>query len=585
MKITLRLLGFTKKYWVLMLFSFIFLILNTGFGLVMPKVVGQGIDTVVKSGLQTQIIIFAIIIVAASALRGFTGFANRYYRQVISQRVSYDMRNKLYNHLQHLSFNYFDKSQTGQLMSRLTVDVEAARGFLDQGFMDIIGLILQVCAISVILLMLDWQMALITLAFIPAIAWRTIVVSNKLRPIWSHVQQLIAKLGITLQESLIGIKVLKLFSLEKYEGQKFTTEAKNLYDDQITVARQMAMYMPFLGFLMTIPTALLFWYGGHQVINGDLSIGGLTQFVMYTGMLFQPIRRLGPTINQLSRTVSSSQRIFEIMDTESSLKEKPNAVEMGKVEGRVSFENVSFSYNPLGTTLRNISFKVEPGQLVALLGESGSGKSSLANLISRFYDVNGGRITIDGTDISDVTLSSLRKNVGIVQQNVYLFSASIRDNIKYGVPDATMEEIIEVSKAAHIYDFIQGLPEGYDTWVGEAGVTLSGGEKQRVAIARTLLMNPSILILDDSTSSVDAETERYIRLGIDNLIKGRTTFLITHRVTLIRNADLILVLKDGRLLEHGKHNQLMELNGSYKQLYLSQLSATEDQPESQTEEQ
>ncbi len=576
-------MAFVKKYWGGLLLAFICLIATTVFSLVIPRVLGQGIDTVLSSGQRSSIILAAVIIIGSSALRGLTGYGNRYLTEVVSQQASYDIRNALYDHLQRLSFAYYDKAQTGQLMSRATVDIEAVRMFLGEGLLTIFQTVLLVGGIAYLLISLDWRLALLTLAFMPAIAWRTIVVSGRLQPVWLKVQQLIAALGTTLQESLIGIRVVKAFSRQKEEGQKFSTDAKKLYDAQIGAARLQAFNMPLMIFLLSLPTVLVLWYGGRQVIAGSLTIGGVTQFILYLGMLAMPIRRLGFVANMFSRTVSAGQRILEILDTESLVKEKPNAIELGRLKGQVSFENVSFSYNSLGPALNNISFSVQPGQLVALLGGSGSGKSTIVNLISRFYDVSSGRITVDGIDIRDVTLASLRKNVGIAQQDVFLFSATIRDNIAYGVPDANMEQIVAAAKAAQIHDFIQSLPDGYNTWVGERGVTLSGGEKQRVAIARALLMNPSILILDDSTSSVDAETEHLIRLALDKLIKGRTTFIITHRLPIIRNADIILMLKDGQIVEQGKHNELMAKNGLYRQTYLSQLAATQDSAENSTE--
>jgi ATP-binding cassette subfamily B protein len=296
-------------------------------------------------------------------------------------------------------------------------------------------------------------------------------------------------------------------------------------------------------------------------------------------MLAMPVRRLGMIANMISRTISAGQRILEILDTESPVKEKLNAIQLGRLKGAVSFQNVSFSYDSRVPALNEVSFDVQPGQLVALLGGSGSGKSSIVHLISRFYDVSSGSILVDGIDIRDVTLASLRQNVGVTQQDVFLFSATIRDNIAYGVPDASLEQIIAAAKAAQIHDFIQSLPDGYNTWVGERGVTLSGGEKQRVTIARSLLVNPSILILDDSTSSVDAETEQLIRQALDKLIKGRTTFIITHRLPIIQNADLILMLKDGEIVEQGKHSELMAKNGLYRQTYLAQLAATQNSGE------
>jgi ATP-binding cassette subfamily B protein len=346
----------------------------------------------------------------------------------------------------------------------------------------------------------------------------------------------------------------------------------------------MAFNVPLMVFLITLPTALILWYGGRHVIAGNLTIGGLTQFVLYLGMMAMPIRRLGFMANLFSRTISAGQRILEILDTQSLIQEKPDAIELDSLKGQVSFEDVSFSYNSMAPALKKINFNVQPGELVALLGDSGSGKSTIAQLIPRFYDVSSGCITLDGIDIRDVTIASLRKSVVAVQQDVFLFSATIRDNIAFGAVNVSMEQIISVAKAAHLHDFVQSLPAGYDTWVGERGVTISGGEKQRLAIARTLLTNPSILILDDSTSSVDAETEYLIRQALDKLSKGRTTFIITHRLPIIKNADLILVLKEGQIVERGKHSDLMARNGLYQQTYQSQLSETQGSGENLIEE-
>jgi len=560
------------------------MLISTVAGLVVPQMLGRGIDSVLRSGAQSTIIIAAIVIVGASAIRGLAAFGNRYLTMVVSQQASYDMRNRLYDHIQHLSFAYHDKSQTGQLVSRATVDVEAVRMFLSEGLLGIIQTVLLASGITYIMVVTDWRLALITLAFIPPIAWVTIMVSGKLRPVWLKVQQLMGSLNTTLQESLIGIRVVKAFAREEEENRKFLKDTTGLYETQKQAARLTAINMPLMVFLMSIPTVLVLWYGGRQVIAGTLSIGNMTAFILYLGMLAMPIRRLGFIANMYSRTVSAGQRILEILDEQSPVREKPGAIELGRLKGELTFENVSFRYNAVAAALNNLSFTVKPGQTVALIGESGSGKSTLVNLISRFYDVSSGRVLVDGYDVRDVTLSSLRKNVGIAQQDVFLFSATIKNNIAYGMPDASMEEIIDAAKAAQIHDFIQSLPQGYDTWVGERGVTLSGGEKQRIVIARAILMNPSILILDDSTSSVDAQTEKSIRLALNSLIKGRTTFIITHRLPIIRNADLILVLKDGEIVERGRHEELMAAGGIYYRTYQAQLAATLDFEESLMED-
>jgi ATP-binding cassette subfamily B protein len=537
---------------------------------------GNGIDTVLNSGRAATLIIAAGIILGSSALRGITGYGNRYFTQVISQRVAYDLRNHLYDHLQGLSFAYFDKAQTGQLMSRATIDIEAVRAFISMGLLQILQTVFLTIGISYLLISLDWRLALMTLAFVPLMAYRAVLTSRRLRPVWLKVQRLIASLGTTLQESLSGVRIVKSFAQEKTEDKKFADDSRRLYDVQIDAARIVAFNTPLMVFLIGAPTALVLWYGGRQVIAGNLTIGGVVQFIMYLGMLAMPIRALGMVTNMYSRSMSAGERILEILDTTSQVKDKPDALVLDKLKGQVAFEDVSFSYAENAPALHSISFSVQPGQLVALVGASGSGKSTIINLILRFYDVSGGRITMDGIDIRDISLASLRKNIGTAQQDVFLFSTTIRNNIAYGMPDATLEQVTAAAKAAQIHDFIMSLPDGYETWVGERGHTLSGGEKQRVTIARAILKNPSILILDEITSSVDAETERLIRRAVDELIKGRTTFIISHRLPIITNADLILVIKDGQIVERGKHQELMAGNTLYRQTYLSQLASAQD---------
>jgi ABC-type multidrug transport system fused ATPase/permease subunit len=583
MKTILRLAIFIRSRWWWLTLAFGCMVASTAFGIIIPRMLGEGIDTALQVGTsgflwwsttrETAIWLVSGTIIVASILRGFSDYGEQFLTEFISQKVSYDIRNAIYDRLQRLSFSYYDQAQTGQLMSRATVDVEAIRMFFGMGLLGIVQSLIMVIAISVILLLLDWRLALMTIAFLPFISWIAYKFSSHIRPMWLRIQQQLAFLGVVLQESLTGIRIVKSFSREKEEGEKFAGQATVLYDEQINVARQMAHNMPFMMFVMGLPIILILWYAGRQVISGTMTIGDLTQFILYVQMMVMPVRRMGMMVNLLSRTVSAGQRILEILDTESAVREKANAIELGRLKGEVSFENVSFSYNSSAPTLKNVSFSAKPGQLVALLGGSGSGKSTIVNLISRFYDVSSGRITVDGVDIRDVTLNSLRKNVGISQQDIFLFSGTIRDNIAYGAVDASMEQIEAVAKAAQFHDFVLTLPDGYNTWVGERGLTLSGGEKQRLAIARTLLINPSILILDDSTSSVDAETEHLIRQALDTLIEGRTTFVITHRLPIIKSADLILMLDKGQLVEMGKHNDLMAKEGLYYQVYQSQLAA------------
>lgn len=570
MKIILRLAGFVKKHWWMLVLAFFSLIAYTGFSLLIPWILGRGIDVVLETGQHSFLLIVGLVVITSSALRGAFGYSEAYLSQAVSQRVSYDIRNSIYDRLQRMSFAFYDRAQTGQLMSRATVDVEAIRMFFGFGLLGIAQTLALLVGISVLLFAMNWPLALFTLAFMPVITWRVFIVSRFLQPVWLKIQEMVAVLGAVLQESLAGIRIVKGFSQEREESRKFEDQAKLLYNEQIFAARVMAFNVSIMMSFMILPTVFILWYGGRLVIEGNLTIGVLTQFILYTGMLLMPVRRLGFMANMLSRTVSAGERIIEILDAEPEVKDKPDALVLGDVQGAVSFKDVNFSYNSPGPVLKNISFEVEPGQSVALLGDSGSGKSTIASLLSRFYDVDSGSITIDGIDIREMSIASLRKNVVTALQDIFLFSSSIRENIAYGNVSAGMEQIVEASKAALLHDFILSLPDGYDTRVGERGLTLSGGEKQRLAIARTLLLNPRVLILDDSTSSVDVETEHLIRGAIDRLIMERTTFIITHRLPIIKNADLILLLKDGEIVERGKHHELMEKNGLYRKLYDSQ---------------
>jgi ABC-type multidrug transport system fused ATPase/permease subunit len=580
MKTVLRITGFVQRYWFMLLLAFLCIIIGTGFSIIVPIMLGNGIDTVISMGQRSAIVIAAVVVVAASALRGFAGYGQRYFAEVVAQKATYNIRNALYQRLQRLSFSFHDRNQTGQLMSRATVDVEAIRMFFSMGLLGMAQVVFMSVGVAYVLLAANWKLGLMTLAFVIPVAWLAANFGRRIRPIWLKVQAMLGFMGNTLEESLSGTAVVKAFNRQEEENKKFAVQAQGLYDSQMDAARLMSVNMPTMILLVSLPTILIIWYGGHQVVAGTMTIGEVTEFILLVGLLMMPIRRLGMMVNLASRTASAGQRILEILDTESDVKESRNAVGLGRVKGQVTFENVSFSYNNLGAALKDISFEVKPGQLVALLGRSGSGKSTIANLLARFYDVTGGRILIDGTDIRDVTLASLRKNVVTAQQDVFLFSATIKENIAYGAKDASMDKIIEVSKAAYLHDFIESLPEGYDTWVGERGDTLSGGEKQRLSIARTLLVDPAILILDDSTASVDAETEKLIRQALDRLILGRTTFIITHRVPIIRNADLILVLQDGGLAEKGTHEELLARNGLYKEVYESQLLIPQGSEES-----
>lgn len=576
MQVILRLVVFIKGSWWLLFFAFLCQTATTGFSLWVPRILGQGIDGVISQGERSALIMAAVLVFGATTFRGLFAYGQTWFSQLVSQKTSYTIRNKLFSHLQKLSFSFHDQAQTGELMSRGTADIEAVRMFFGQGLLGLTQLAIMFVAVTWLLLLLDWKLTLISMTVIPLVGWLAIAIRRKLEPLWLTIQELIAALGTVVEESLTGIRIVKSFTREKDESQKFSSRATKLYDQQIQVARVMAISMPLMIFLMSLSTAIIMWYGGRQVIAGELTVGHITQFILYMGMMVMPVRRLGFLVNMFSRTTSAGQRILEILDTEPAVVEKPDAIDIGKLKGQVTFENVSFSYDSTGRALEDISFSVEPGQLVALLGGSGSGKSTITNLISRFYDVENGSISVDGIDIRDATLSSLRRNVITCQQDIFLFSASIEDNIAYGAVNANSEQVQTVAKAASLHDFVASLPDSYETWIGERGITLSGGEKQRLAIARTLLMNPSVLLLDDATSSVDAGTEHLIRQALGELIKGRTTFIITHRLPIIKNADLIVMLDKGRIAEMGNHEELMAKKGLYYQIYQAQTAVTDD---------
>lgn len=579
MTIILRLLALGKRYRIWLRIAALCMIGSTIFGMLVPEIIKRAIDTAASHGEVRYLFLSAGTIIGASVLRGLCFFGHLYSSDVFSQKASYTIRNNIYDQLQRLSFAYHDNTQTGQLMSRATADVEAVRILFARGVISALHTVILFIGISCFLIIMNWKLALISLVFIPLIGYRVVIVSLRLRPIMLKAQGILGFMGNILEENLTGARIVKSFCQQNAENKKFKLETDRLFDNEIKAARMRALNMPFLTFLITVPSATILWYGGLQVINENLTIGELTQFIMYMGMLVVPVRRLGGLTQGIPRAISAGERIFEVLDVRPVVGQKPDAIDLSDVKGEISVNNVSFSYDASGPVLQDISFTARPGELIALVGSLGSGKSTLAHLIPRFYDVNSGSITIDGVDIRDVKLASLRKNIGIVQQDIFLFSDTIRENIAYGVADADPMAIEEVSKAAYLHDFVISLPDGYETWVGERGITLSGGEKQRLAIARTLLTDPSVLILDDSTSNVDARIEHLIRQALDRLIQGRTTFIITHRLPIIKTADLILVLDKGRMAEQGRHEDLIKRNGLYRQIYNTQLSVTKNSGE------
>lgn len=575
MRIFFRTASLFWHYWPRALLTYFCLLTGAGLTLLIPRLTGDAIDAALSSHNAQTLILLAAGIATAGIFSSILDYWETYLSEYLSQKVAFDLRSQFYNRLQKLSYAFHDRSQTGQLMSRATVDIDSVRMFVSFAMLRGLFFIIQMVAIAVILFTLDWRLALISLGIIPIVAYRTTVVNAQLRHLWAKIQQALGVLETIVQENLSGIRVVRAFAREDYENKKFRKQAEEIYDMEIQTNNLLAINSPLMSLAVMLAMGGILGYGGRQVINGTLTTGELAQFLFYLVMFALPVRMMGWLIILFSRAIASGRRVFEVIDQVSPVTEKPDAGDIQEIKGDVRFENVSFGYEVQDIILKDINFEAKPGQIVALVGASGSGKSTIANLIPRFYDVTGGRITVDGTDISDIKLASLRSHVGIVHQDTFLFSATIRENISYGKPDATLEEITAAANVARLHDFIISLPEGYDTWVGERGITLSGGQKQRLAIARTLLLNPRILIMDDSTSSVDMETEYLIQQALAELPKGRTTFIIAHRLLSVQVADLILVLKDGQIIERGKHEELLARKGIYRQLYDIQFQEQE----------
>jgi ABC-type multidrug transport system fused ATPase/permease subunit len=577
--IYLRLYKLVLRYRARVLVAWLCVFGAAGLQLVSPKLVSWAIDQgIIKAQAQSYLLVVAAAaIFGAAAFRSLAQYGRQFLGQVLGQNVAYDLRNAIYNRLQHLSFAYHDSHQTGQLMSRATQDVEAIQQFVQMGVLMGVYFLVFICGALIMMFISNWRLALISLPFLLIIALSSGFFSGKLRLIWYRVQNGLARLTIVLQENLSGARVVKSFGREELETQKFNKEAEALFKDSYESTRLQSLSVPTMTGIWMMGMAVTIWYGGREISLARMTAGELAGFALYLTLLAQPLRMLGGVINVTARAYSAGQRVFEILDAESAVKEKTNAAELQDVSGHVCFENVSFGYNRLSPVLSGVNIDAKPGQVVALLGPTGSGKTTVVNLLPRFYDVTEGRITIDGKDIRDVTLTSLRRCMTIVQQEVFLFTGTIRDNISYGIPDATQEQIEQAAKTARIHDFIVNeMDEGYDTWVGERGSTLSGGQKQRVAMARTLLLDPPILVLDDSTSAVDTETEYLIQQALQEVMKGRTTFVIAQRLRTVKMADQILVLNRGKIVEQGRHAELLQKDGFYRRIYDLELRDQEE---------
>ena len=586
MRILLRINRMAFRHRIRLLLGYVTIVIAVGLSLVIPltfraainKLVAfeDGVITTIDDTEVSALVILGLILLAASVTRGFVDFARTYCTDSLSQKVAYDVRSAMYDKLQHMSFAYHDKEHTGNLMSKVTSDVEAIRRYVNMGMVRGLEVPLRVIAIVTLMITVNWQLTLLSLVFLPFLVVKSSFVIVRLRAMWLHVQEVMGELVTILQENLSGIHVVKAFASEEYEKNKYAIKAEELRREYYGNERLQQSTTAWLTLYFTLALGLVLWFGGMELMRGDLDPGGFAAFLLLMNQLTFPIRMTPQIIGSYSRAISSGRRIFEVLDAQSPVVENPDAAEMPRSQGHVRFEDVSFSYDPRIPALKHLHVSAAPGSITAILGAPGSGKTTIINLLPRFYEVTQGRISIDNQDIRDVTLSSLRRNVGIVQQDIFLFNATIQDNIAYGVSSASKEDVIAAAKVAQLHDHIMSLPHGYDTWVGERGTTLSGGQRQRLSIARTVLIDPPVLILDDSTSSVDVETERQIHQAMTDVMKGRTTFVIAHRLSSVRNADHILVLKDGEIAEQGSHTELMALGGTYREIFDLQLRPQEE---------
>ena len=536
---------------------------------------GEGVDqafTLFQDGshnrgeIESLLLGTAITVLIVALLRGTTGFAQMFLGETLSQRVSNRLRMLYFDKLQLLSFSFHDRVHTGQLMSRGLSDIEGVRMFVQTGLVQIVRILVVLVAAGVFMVMIDWQLAVLSLSFLPFMAYRSARLRLQLRVTWLKIQDALGDLTTTMQENLAGIRVVRAFSAQKYEEAKFDVTAKEVVELRMSAARAHARGGGSISFAFLVAWAVVLWAGGEKVINGDITIGELTQFFFYLALLRFPVRMLIMVVNSTARASSAGGRIFEILDIPSDIRDNPVADPLAISDGVLRFENVSFNYGD-APALRNVSFEARKDHTIGIVGAPGSGKSSITNLIPRFYDPTSGRVTIDGTDLRDATVNSVRQAIGLVEQDPFLFDGSIRNNIRYGDVGASDEKVETAAKIAQIHEFIASLPEGYDTELGERGIGLSGGQRQRVAIARTLLTNSPILVLDDSTSSVDAGTDARIRSALREHTGVQTTIIIAHRLSSLMHADEIIVLETGSVVERGTHEELLALGGQYKLLW------------------
>jgi ABC-type multidrug transport system fused ATPase/permease subunit len=574
-RILARCYGYLRPYWRQTVGVYVLMLVITGLTLLIPQFVRRSVDLGIEAN-DLQLLSRSVLgLLALTAIKGVLAFLQGRWTEAASQGVAYELRGSLHRRLLALSFSYHDRTETGQLLSRTLQDVERVRFLTGRASLRIIEASVLLIGTLFALIAINPSLALLSLCTMPLMAYRAFAFGRRFRPLSLAIQQQVAVLTTRLEQNLRGARVVKAFAQEDAEIKRFERENNQWFGLNADAARLQAVNLPLLDLIANIGTISIIWYGGRLVIGGHLSAGELVAFLTYLGLLVQPVRRLGMIIPAITQAVASGERIFEILDAQSEVAEAPDARPLPPVQGHVRFEHVSFAYFGRHRVLDKLDFEARPGQVIALLGATGSGKSTVINLLPRFYDPTEGRILIDGHDIRAVTLDSLRAQIGIVLQESTLFAATIRENIAFGLPDADDAAIVEAARSAQAHDFISGFPDGYDTYVGERGVTLSGGQRQRVAIARALLKDPRILILDDATASVDTQTEQLIQAALQRLMRGRTSFVIAQRLSTLQSADMILVLEHGRIVARGTHRELLRSSGIYAEIYSRQLRSEE----------
>jgi subfamily B ATP-binding cassette protein MsbA len=566
-----RLFQFLTPYWKTLIVSAVLLLVRASLELVPPLFQRAIIDEVIGQSDLSLLGRYIVLLIGVYAVQQLINAADMYLRHALGEKFILDLRVKLYAYLQRLSLSFFERTSTGELMSRVTNDVNALESFVTHGSALTLVDLLRLFGGAIILFVLDARLALLVLLPVPILAISLRYFNTRIRPIYRRIRARLGDINAQLQDSLSGIQVIQAFVQEDQELARFTTESEGYYRARVEGIRYWSTFFPSMRFVASMGTVIVLAAGSVMVVNGSLSLGTMVAFLSYTVSFYQPINRLTEIDNIFQEAIAAGERIFELLDETSEIEDAPEAVELPAIQGDVVFEDVHFRYGTGDEVLRDVTFHMSPGEVVALVGPSGAGKTSIANLLCRFYDPIHGSITVDGYDLRQTELASLRGQVAVVLQDTFLFNCSIRENLLYGKPDATDEEVLAATEAAFAHEFILALPNGYDTEIGERGVKLSGGQKQRLALARAILADPRILILDEATSSVDAEAEFLIQQALDAVLQGRTALVIAHRLSTIRNADKIIALEEGRIVEVGDHLELMERGGLYSQLYQRQL--------------